>query len=157
MPRCKYYEKKNIYGNISLVIALWADIFIACIALNPVSTFRCHFYPGNLANFAVSIIISFFITTLTIRWFGQIVALPRWTWLLLLLSYFFIDSCSWWYLLSSSSPKFFDLILLYQIYESLVHWDICVFLGNCCREFSQNFFEIRWVILTVKKITVKVK
>ena len=141
---------------MSLVIALWADISIACIALNPVSAFRCHFSPKNLANFAVSIIISFFIAALIIRWFSQIVALPRWTWLLLLLSYFFIDSCSW-YLLSSSSPKFFDPILLYQIYEYLVHWDICVFLGNCCREFSQNFFEIQWVILTVKRITVKVK
>ena len=52
---------------MSLVIALWADIFIACIALNPVSAFRCHFYPGNLANFAVSIIISFFIAALIIR------------------------------------------------------------------------------------------
>ena len=31
------------------------------------------------------------------------------------------------------------------------------FLGNCSREFPQHFFAILWVIVTVKRITVKVK
>ena len=44
--------KKIIFcRNISLVIALWADIFIAYIALKSISTFLRQFYPGGLANF----------------------------------------------------------------------------------------------------------
>ena len=96
--RCKYYKKIIICGNISLAIALWADLFIAYIALNPTR----QFYPEDLANFADTMIF-FFIAALIIRWFGQIVALPQWTWLLLLLRSFFIDNHNWWYLLSSSS------------------------------------------------------
>ena len=103
MIRWKYYKKIIICGNISLVIALWADIFIAYIALNPIFTFIRYFYRGDLANFAGGIII-FFVAAVIIRWFGLVVALPRWTWLLLLLRYFFIDSRTWWHLLSPSSP-----------------------------------------------------
>ena len=91
MVRCKYYKKIIICGNISLVIALWADIFIAYIALNSVSTFLRQLYAGDLANIAGSTII-FFTPTLIIRLFSQMVALPPWTWLLLLLRYFFIDN-----------------------------------------------------------------
>ena len=78
-------------GNISLIIALLADIFIAHIALNPISTFLRQFYSGDLVNFVDSTII-FFITILIIWWFDQMVALPWWTWLVLLLKYLFIDS-----------------------------------------------------------------
>ena len=59
--RCKYYKKVIICGNISLVIALWADIFIAYIAFNSISTFSPQFYLGDLTNFAGSIITFFFI------------------------------------------------------------------------------------------------
>ena len=107
MVRCKYYKKIIICGNISLVIALWADIFIAHIALNSVSTFLRQLYAGDLANIAGRTII-FFIPTLIIRLFSQMVALPPWTWLLLLLRYFFIDNHTWWYLLPSSSPPTFS-------------------------------------------------
>ena len=84
-------KKIIICGYISLVTTLWTDIFIAYIALNPVSTFLRQFYQGDFGNFAGSTIIFFFIAALIIRWFGQIVALPRWTWLLLLLRKFFIN------------------------------------------------------------------
>ena len=96
-------QKIIICGNICLVIALWEDIFIVHIALNPIFTFFRQFYPGDFANFAGSIIIFFFIAALIIWWFCQIVTLPRWPWLLHLLRYFFIDNQTWWYLLSSSS------------------------------------------------------
>ena len=59
--RCNYYKKVIICGNISLVIALWADIFIAYIAFNSISTFSPQFYLGDLTNFAGSIITFFFI------------------------------------------------------------------------------------------------
>ena len=47
--------------NESFVIALWADIFIVYIALNPISIFLSLFYPGHLANFAGRTMIFFFI------------------------------------------------------------------------------------------------
>ena len=56
-----------------------------------------------LANSPGSTIIFFFIAAIIIRWFGQIVALPSWTWLLLRLRYCFIDNRISWFLLSSSS------------------------------------------------------
>ena len=49
-----------ICRNLSLVIALWVDIIITYIAWNPVFTFLCQFYAGDLANFAISTIIIFF-------------------------------------------------------------------------------------------------
>ena len=87
MIPCKYdkKKKKNICGNISFVIGLWAGIFIAYITLNPASTFPRQLYPGEPANFLGSSIIFFFIAPLIIRCFGQIVASPRRSWLLLLL------------------------------------------------------------------------
>ena len=60
--RCKYYKKMIICGNISLAIALWTDIFIAYIALNPIR----QFYPKDLANFAGKI-MTFCIAALVIR------------------------------------------------------------------------------------------
>ena len=53
---------------MSLVIALWSDIFISYIPLNPISTFVHHFYPGDLTNCAGSInsINIFFIAALMI-------------------------------------------------------------------------------------------
>ena len=66
MIRCKYNKKIVICGNISLIIALWVDIFIAFIALNPISTFLRQFYPGDLANFAGSTIVFYSIAALII-------------------------------------------------------------------------------------------
>ena len=66
MIRCKYYKKTIICG-ICFVIAHWADLFIAYIAFNPISTFLRQFSPGDLANFAGSTIINFFIAVLIIR------------------------------------------------------------------------------------------
>ena len=66
MIQCIYYKKIIICGKISLVIALCVDIFIAYIALNPISTFLLQACPGDLANFAGSTII-FFIAALIIR------------------------------------------------------------------------------------------
>ena len=66
MIRCKFYKKIIKCGNIYLVIALWTDIFIAYISSDPISTFLRQFYSGNLANFAGSTIIFFFIAALTI-------------------------------------------------------------------------------------------
>ena len=106
-------QKIIICGNISLIIALWTDIFIAYIVLNRISTFLRQFYPGDLANFAGSSIIFSFIAAVIIGLFGKIVAFPWWSLLLLLLWYFFIDDRTWWYLVSSSSPpSFFGPILL---------------------------------------------
>ena len=70
-------QKNIVCKNISLVIALWVDIFIAYNALNPISKFRSQFYPGDLAIFASSTIIFFFIAALIVRLIGQIVASPR--------------------------------------------------------------------------------
>ena len=56
-------QKIIICGYIPLVIGLWADIFITYIALNPISTFLRQFYPGDLANFAGSIIFFFIVST----------------------------------------------------------------------------------------------
>ena len=56
-----------ICRNLSLVIALWVDIIITYIAWNPVFTFLCQFYAGDLANFAISTIIFFFIAVLIMR------------------------------------------------------------------------------------------
>ena len=104
-------QKIIICGNIFLVIVFSADIFITYIALNPISTFLPQFYTEYLANFAGSTSIFFFIAALMIQWFGQIVAMPPWTWLQLLLRFFLIDSCTWWHILSSSSfpPTFLAL------------------------------------------------
>ena len=60
-------QKIIICGNISLIIALWTDIFIAYIVLNRISTFLRQFYPGDLANFAGSSIIFSFIAAVIIR------------------------------------------------------------------------------------------
>ena len=100
MNQCKNYKKIIICGNVSLVIALWAYIFIAYIAWNRISTFFRQFYSEDLANFVGSIIIFFINAALFIRWFDQIVALPRWV--LLLLSYSIIDNQKQWHLLSPS-------------------------------------------------------
>ena len=56
-----------ICGNLSLVIALWVDIIITYIAWNPIFTFLCQFYAGDLAKFAISTIIFFFIAVLIMR------------------------------------------------------------------------------------------
>ena len=106
--QCKYYKKKKkkkkiIISNIFFVLSFWPDIFIAYTAFYQISTFLCHFSPRDLPNFTGSTII-FFIATLIIRWFCQIVALPRWTWLLFFLTYFLIDNRTWWYFLSYFSP-----------------------------------------------------
>ena len=64
------------------------------------------FYKVILLFVTVSSSSFFFIAALTIRCFGQIVALPRWNWLLLLLRYFLIDNRrTCWYLLSTFSPS----------------------------------------------------
>ena len=101
MIRCKYYKKKQrqkentiiICGNTFLITALWADIFIAHIALNPMPISCCQSYPGDYRKL-------FFIAALMIWSFGQIVTLLLWNWLLVPLKYFFIDYQTWWYVLS---------------------------------------------------------
>ena len=96
-------KKKHHLLNISLVIAIWVDIFITYIVLNPMAIFLCQFYPSDLANFVSNTIIYFIIHRVIIKWFGQIVTLPRCCWLLFLTRYFFIEQRFWWYLVSSSS------------------------------------------------------
>ena len=131
---CKYYKKVIICGNFSLVIALWSDIFVTDILLNPISTFLCQFYLGDLANFADSTSIVF------IRWFRQIVALLRWTWLLLLLRYFFILKCTWSYLLSSSSfPPIFLVIFCCNKFMNVSFIDKFVLFLETVLQSSPNF------------------
>ena len=111
MIPCIYYKKIIVCGSISLVIALWAHIFPHILHWSAsISIFLRQFYPGCLVKFADSTITFFFIAALSIRWFGQIVALPWWTWLLFLLRYYFIDKRTWWYLFSSSSPPTFSAL-----------------------------------------------
>ena len=50
----------------------------------------------------------------------------------------FIDNRTWWYLLSSSSPL--PSPSIFSGYKCLVYWDICAFLRNCSREFSQFYW-----------------
>ena len=45
--------QKVICGDISLVVALWAEIFIAYTTLNLISPFFRQFYPVNFANLQV--------------------------------------------------------------------------------------------------------
>ena len=104
MIRCIYYKKIIICGNISLVIALSANIFIVYIVLNPISVFLRQFYPRDVANFASSTIIFFFIATLIIWWFDSVKLLdyrdrPGCS------SSWFIDNRTWWYLFSSPSSS----------------------------------------------------
>ena len=113
MMRCKCYKKIITCGNIFLMIVFWADMFVVYIAWNPIFTFLRQFYSGEFANFII-------------LWFGKIVALPRWTWLLLLLRYFLIDSRTSWCLLSSSSPPpIFSVLFCCNKFMCLVHWKSC--------------------------------
>ena len=81
MIQCKYYKIKIIIcRNMSFVIALWVDIFIAYITLKTISAFLCHFYSGDLANIPGRTIFLHFFVALIIRWFGQFAPLPRCTW-----------------------------------------------------------------------------
>ena len=66
-PMQMLQKKIIICGNMSLVIALWADIFIVYMALNPISTFLHQFYLVDLANFEGSKFIFFLIAALIIR------------------------------------------------------------------------------------------
>ena len=45
----------------------------------------------------------------------------------------------------------------FYLYDYFVYRGICAFLGNYSWECSQNFFAILWIIVTVKRITVKVR
>ena len=128
---------------MSLVIALWADIYIAYIALHSIFTFLRQLYPGDFTNFAGSTNIFLFNAALMIWWFDQIVALLRWTWLLLLQRYFFIDNRTWWYLLSSSSPyphlfRPFLVVKNLWVSRSVRHLR---FLGKLFLGVSSNFFH----------------
>ena len=79
------------------------------MALNPIFTFLCQFYPGDFGNFAGSTIIFFFITALIIRLLGHIVVLPQYTWLLLLLRYLSsatVPDCIFFPLLAPLPHKF---------------------------------------------------
>ena len=103
--RCKYYKTIIIWESyICPVKAFWEDIFMAYIALNPISFFFSQIYLGDPANFAGSSIIFFFIVAHIIRWFRQIVEFPRRTWLLLFLRFFFFDERTWWCIFLSLSP-----------------------------------------------------
>ena len=106
----KRSKEKKSSAEISLVIALWADIFIAIAHWTQCPHFSVSSIQGILQILQVTV---FFITALIIRWFGQIIAFPRWTWLLLLLRYFFIDLevFSFFFLVSL---KLFSLIISYN-------------------------------------------
>ena len=145
-------KKITIWENVFLIIALWADIFICiyCIETN------LHISLSLLSRgyLAGSIIIFFFIAALITWWFVQIVALPQWAWLLLLMS---ISS-----LTTVADGIFFTLFPLQRFwpYFAVTNlWASCSLRHsrfNCSQEFSKNFFTNQWVIVVVKRITVKV-
>ena len=140
MMRCKCYKKIITCGNIFLMIVFWADMFVAYIAWNPIFTFLHQFYSGEFANFII-------------LWFGKIVALPRWTWLLLLLRYFLIDSRTSWCLLSSSSPPpIFSVLFCCNKFMS-VSFIEKVALGR----FLENFLLVNRYCKNEKWSTAKVK
>ena len=134
-------KKIIICGNISLVIAFWYW-----------TQLLRQFYPGVLANFAGSTII-FFIAALVIRWFYE------------LLNCRDGPSCCpfyWQPCLIVWSFLFFFSLNFFQPYFAVRNLWVtplmrCAFLGNYSREFPQNFFAIERVIVTVKRITLKVK
>ena len=109
-------QKIIICGNISLVIILWEDRFIAYIAFTPISTFLHQFYAGYLAHFAGITTTFSFIAALIIRLFDKIAPLLLCAWPLLLPRNFFIDNRILWCLLSSSSffPTFLTLFCCIQ-------------------------------------------
>ena len=158
MIPCKYYKGNHHLQKYFSVIALWADIFIAYIALNSMPTFLSLIYLGDLASFAGSTIIFFFIAGLINRWFAQIVTLSLWTWLLLLLRYFFINNRTYWCLLSSSSP----LPQLFWPYFAVTNLWVSRLLRHL-RFFGKLFsgvfakFLCNTMSNTVKRITIKVR
>ena len=154
MIRCKYYKKIIIWENISLFLALWWDMFITDIALNPNSLFLCQFYLGNFLNFANSTIIVFFIAAVIIRCLQQIVAFLRGHGCCSSLDILYSQVCQ---LVSSFLlPQFFrPWFAATNLWVSRLLRRL-YFLGKFFSGFPQNFFAIQSVLVTVKWITVKV-
>ena len=83
--------------------------------------------------------------------FGQAVALPRWTWLLLLQRYFITDNRAWWYLLSSFSPLPPPQLQRFRPDFAVTN----LWVSRSLRQLRVP--GVQRVIVTVKRITVKVK
>ena len=171
-------KKIIICWNISLAIALRADIFIAYIALNLISTFLRQFYPADVTNFAA---VPSLVPSSSSSSSVSSSSSSSWSYSSTLLSW--IDDsakflhccdrpgcCSSWDISSMTTILdriFFPLPLFPQTFstltcckkfmECLVQWNIGTFLGNCSWVFPRNFFAIQCVIVTVKRFTVKVK
>ena len=109
---------------MSLIMALWADIFITYIALNPAFIFLRQFYPGEqILQVVPSYLPLHRCSHHSMIW--QIVALLRWTWMLLFLRYFNTDNRAWWYLLSFSSlPPTFSALFCCNKFVSISFTEI---------------------------------
>ena len=98
MILCKYSKKNHhLQKYLSCHSTLGRYIHLHILQWTQSQHFSVSSIQGISKNFAGSTIF-FFIAALVTWWFGQIVALPQWAWLLLL-RYFFINNLTWWYLL----------------------------------------------------------
>ena len=151
MIRGKYHKKTIICGNTSLFTPLLADIFIEYIALNPISTFFRQLYSQDLASFAGSTIIFFFIAALIIRWYSTKLLHCRNA----------PGCCSSWGIcsLTTVSDSTFFPLPPPQAFFTLFYFKR--FMGvSFVETFAlsrEDFFVIQRVIVTVKRITVEVK
>ena len=142
-------QKIIIWGNVSLAIAFWADIFIAYIGLNSGLTFFRQFYPGDLENFSGStifFIICFHHSIIRKNCCFAVIHLPaappelflHWQLYLMLPSFVFIPPYLW---------LFFTVTNLW-VSDSFRY---SVFLENCSWKFPQHFFAIQLVVSCFKK------
>ena len=129
---CKYYKKTHRLWNYLSCHSTLGRYIHPIYRIEP----NLHISPSvpfwDLANFAGSIIISFFIAALVIRWFGKITALPRWTWLLLLVRYFSLLS-----LPPKLFPPYFAVTNLW-VSRSLRH---LLFLGKLLSGVCSKFLR----------------
>ena len=151
----------EICGNISLVIAPGADIFIAYIVLN--LTQSPHFSVSSIQGILqiLQVVPSFS------SWLFSSLdnAVKLWHcrdgpgycpfWCISSMYFFIYNRLIVPSFLLLFSPQLFQSY--FAVPECALLWDIRVFLGNWSREFPQNFFTILWVMDTVKRITVKMK
>ena len=137
MIPCKYYKK-----NQSKIGRYIPRIYMA---LNPLSTFLHRFYSGNLANSAGTTFILFS----SLHDSNKLLYCrdgPE-----------CCPYCSISLLTTVPDEIFFPLLFLPKSLGVSRSTNICAFLGNWSREISPNFFVIQGLIVTVKKIKVKVK
>ena len=174
MIRCKYYKKPIICGNISLVKVLWAKSnwlhishwiqsshfsvssiqkILQILQVVPSSSstvlssfndsvklLHCCDGTGYCSSWSISLL-----TTVSNGTFFPLPLSPQ-----NLLVLFCCNTLP-------PPPKICWSYFAVTVYECLVQWGIWAFLWYCSQEFSQNFFAIRWAIVTVKRITVKVE